>query len=196
MSFQKTTDTERFPVNADTEAIDVIDVPVIDTWRAMEDLVKKGKVRSIGVSNFTKEKIQDLWDQAEIKPAVNQIEAHPYLQQPELLAWSKNKVQLYADDFITTKLMHHRELSLLLIALLRTTSTTCLGKHLHHHMVLARITNWCTSADDDDTIKELAEKLGKPPVSVLLSWAVQRGTVVLTKSVTPSRIKANLEGKI
>jgi diketogulonate reductase-like aldo/keto reductase len=79
-------------VNASTEAVDVIDVPVIDTWRAMEVLVKKGKVRSIGVSNFTKEKIEDLWGQAEIKPAVNQIEAHPYLQQPELLEWSKQKV--------------------------------------------------------------------------------------------------------
>lgn len=52
------------------------------------------------------------------------------------------------------------------------------------------------SADDDETIKEIAAELGKPPVSVLLSWAVQRGTVVLTKSVTPSRIEANLEGKI
>lgn len=58
----------------------------------MEALVKKGKIRSIGVSNFTREKIEDLWDKAEIKPAVNQIEAHPYLQQPDLLAWSKEKV--------------------------------------------------------------------------------------------------------
>lgn len=75
-----------------TEAVDVIDIPVIETWKAMEGLVKKGKIRSIGVSNFTREKIEDLWDKAEIKPAVNQIEAHPYLQQPDLLAWSKEKV--------------------------------------------------------------------------------------------------------
>lgn len=92
VSFKRTSDDERFPINPTTEAVDVIDVPIIDTWKAMEALVKKGKLRSIGVSNFTKEKIEDLWEQAEIKPAVNQIEAHPYLQQPELLEWSKKKV--------------------------------------------------------------------------------------------------------
>jgi diketogulonate reductase-like aldo/keto reductase len=40
--------------------IDVIDVPIKDTWAAMEALVAKGKVRSIGVSNFTREKIEEL----------------------------------------------------------------------------------------------------------------------------------------
>lgn len=40
--------------------IDVIDVPIKDTWAAMEELVAKGKIRSIGVSNFTREKIEEL----------------------------------------------------------------------------------------------------------------------------------------
>jgi L-glyceraldehyde reductase len=43
-----------------TEQISVIDVPVAETWKAIEALVKKGKVRSIGVSNFTREKIESL----------------------------------------------------------------------------------------------------------------------------------------
>ncbi|KAK6086977.1 aldehyde reductase 1 [Seiridium cupressi] len=158
VSFNRTSDGERFPINPSTEAVDVIDVPIIDTWRALEAVVKKGKVRSIGVSNFTKEKIEALWEQAEIKPAVNQIEAHPYLQQPELLGWSKKKGIV-------------------------TAAYSPLANNIYS---LPR-------ADDDSTIKEIAEKLGKPVVSVILSWAVQRGTVVLTKSVTPSRIKANLE---
>ena len=51
---------ERFPVNPVTEQISVIDVPVAETWRAMEKLVKKGKIRSIGVSNFTQAKIESL----------------------------------------------------------------------------------------------------------------------------------------
>ncbi|KAJ0158404.1 putative oxidoreductase C26F1.07 [Colletotrichum tanaceti] len=92
VSFNKTDDATRFPLHPETEAVDVIDVPVEETWRALEALVKKGKIRTIGVSNFTREKIEALWDKAEIKPAVNQIEAHPYLQQPDLLAWSKEKV--------------------------------------------------------------------------------------------------------
>ncbi|KAI0126112.1 aldo/keto reductase [Xylariales sp. AK1849] len=158
VSFQRTNDTERFPVNTTTEAVDVIDVPFIDTWRAMEAVVKKGKVRSIGVSNFTKEKIQDLWDQADIKPAVNQIEAHPYLQQPALLEWCKTKGIIVA-------------------------AYSPLANNIYN---LPR-------ADDDETVKAIAVSLDKPPVSVLLSWAIQRGTVVLTKSVTPSRIQANLE---
>lgn len=50
-------------------------------------------------------------------------------------------------------------------------------------------------AIDDPVIIELADKLGKTPAQVVLSWVVQRGIVVLTKSVTPSRIKSNLEGE-
>jgi L-glyceraldehyde reductase len=52
--------SERFPVDPVTEQISVIDVPVAETWRAMEKLVKKGKIRSIGVSNFTLAKIESL----------------------------------------------------------------------------------------------------------------------------------------
>lgn len=83
--FKRTDDFERFPIDPVTRQIAVIDVPIIQTWKAMEALVKKGKVRSIGVSNFTRERIEDLLKTAEIIPAVNQIEAHAYLQQPALL---------------------------------------------------------------------------------------------------------------
>jgi L-glyceraldehyde reductase len=51
---------ERFPVDPITGQIAVIDVPIADTWKAMEELVEKGKVRSIGVSNFTQAKIESL----------------------------------------------------------------------------------------------------------------------------------------
>ena len=52
-----------------------------------------------------------------------------------------------------------------------------------------------TRAIEDPVIIQLAEKLGKTPAQIVLSWIVQRGVVVLTKSVTPSRIKSNLEGE-
>lgn len=58
----------------------------------MEDLVRKGKVRSIGVSNFTVEKVEELLKTATIPPAANQIEAHPYLLQPKLTEYLKAKV--------------------------------------------------------------------------------------------------------
>jgi diketogulonate reductase-like aldo/keto reductase len=48
---------------------------------------------------------------------------------------------------------------------------------------------------DDPIIIEIAKPLGKSPTQVVLSWAVQRGTVVLPKSVTPSRVEENFQGK-
>ena len=48
---------------------------------------------------------------------------------------------------------------------------------------------------DDPTVIEVAKKLGKDPAVLLISWAVQRGTSVLPKSVTPSRIESNFQGE-
>lgn len=69
-----------------------MDVPLIETWRALEALVKKGKLKTIGVSNFSVEKIEEIWNAAEIKPAVNQIELHPYFSQPDLVEYCQSKV--------------------------------------------------------------------------------------------------------
>jgi hypothetical protein len=92
VAFRKVDEKERFPINPDTYLLDIIDVPAAETWKAMEEMVKKGKVKSIGVSNFTTDKIEEVWDAAEIKPVVNQIEMHPYLQQASLIEWCQNKV--------------------------------------------------------------------------------------------------------
>ena len=72
--------------------MDIIDVPLIETWKALEALVKKGKLKTIGVSNFSVAKIEEIWNEAEIKPAVNQVELHPYFAQPDLVKWSQAKV--------------------------------------------------------------------------------------------------------
>lgn len=52
--------TERFPIDPSDGGVHVIDVPIKETWQALEALVKKGKIRSIGVSNFTKEKTEEI----------------------------------------------------------------------------------------------------------------------------------------
>ena len=59
----------------------------VDTWRAMIDLQQEGKVRSIGVSNFTVEHLDRLASETSVVPAVNQIEMHPYFPQAELRAY-------------------------------------------------------------------------------------------------------------
>ena len=55
-----------------------------ETWHAMENLHKEGKIRAIGVSNFLVHHLQDLMSYASVVPAVDQVEFHPYLQQPDL----------------------------------------------------------------------------------------------------------------
>lgn len=59
----------------------------LDTWKALETLYKQKKVRAIGVSNFSENQLQQVFDMAEIKPMVNQIERHPYKTQVELGAF-------------------------------------------------------------------------------------------------------------
>jgi hypothetical protein len=93
ISFVHTNDTFQ-PVDPVTKRFRLVDIPIGDTWAALEKLVKAGKIRSIGVSNFTIEKMQELLKTAEIPPAVNQIEAHPYLLQPKLFQYLKENVGL------------------------------------------------------------------------------------------------------
>lgn len=60
-------------------------------WRALEEIYKTERVRAIGVSNFMEHHIDELLSFAEVPPAVNQFEYHPYLQQPNLRAYCKEK---------------------------------------------------------------------------------------------------------
>ncbi|PWY86078.1 aldo-keto reductase [Aspergillus heteromorphus CBS 117.55] len=146
------------PLDPVTKRFQLADVPVSETWKALEKLVDAGKVRSIGVSNFTVEKINELLKTARIPPAANQIEAHPYLLQPKLTQYLKDK-------------------NILPVAY------SPLGNNIYE---LPRVV-------DDPKIQEIAQKLNKDPAQVLISWAVQRGTAVLPKSVTPSRIQSNFQ---
>lgn len=62
-----------------------------DTWRALEQLYKDGKVRAIGVCNFHVHHLEDLLQDAEIKPMVNQVEYHPLLSQVELRQYCQDQ---------------------------------------------------------------------------------------------------------
>lgn len=63
----------------------------VDTWKAMEELYKRGKIRAIGVSNFLVHHLEDFLPECNISPMVNQVEFHPELIQPDLLEYCKNK---------------------------------------------------------------------------------------------------------
>jgi len=67
------------------------ETPILETWKAMEEMHKNGKARAIGVSNFTLPLLEQLLSMCEIPPAVLQIELHPYLQQNELIEYCQTK---------------------------------------------------------------------------------------------------------
>lgn len=59
----------------------------VETWKAMEDLQKSGKIKSIGVSNFKEHHLEDLMSKTDIKPVIDQVETHPYFQQKKLVKY-------------------------------------------------------------------------------------------------------------
>ena len=71
----------------------------VETWKTLEEIYKDGKARSIGVSNFTIEHLEELRDRADIIPAVNQFEFSPFLYQKKLFDYCRSHeiaVQAYA----------------------------------------------------------------------------------------------------
>ncbi|WP_299465357.1 aldo/keto reductase [uncultured Microscilla sp.] len=135
------------------------------TWQAMEQLVDKNLVRNIGVSNFNVERLQTLLDQGSIKPAVNQIELHPYLQQPAMLDFCQ-QAGIYLTAYSPLGSKGRPD-----------------GMKAADEPVLL----------EDGTIGAIAQQHGATPAQVLIAWAIQRETMVIPKSVNPARMKQNLE---
>jgi alcohol dehydrogenase (NADP+) len=132
------------------------DVTLLDTWKAMERLVDGGKCRAIGLSDITLDKLQPLYEAARIKPAVVQVESHPYLPEAELLEFcKKNRVVLLA--------------------------FAPLGHGLKPGLL------------EDPVITAIAARVGKTAAQVLLAWAVQRGTALLTTPRTAARARENFD---
>ncbi|WP_145134347.1 MULTISPECIES: aldo/keto reductase [Paenibacillus] len=80
-----------------------------EAWRAMEQLYKDGRVKSIGVSNFQVHHLEDLMKDAEIVPVINQVEFHPMLTQKELRDFTKqHNIQLEAwSPLMQGELLNH-----------------------------------------------------------------------------------------
>ena len=65
-----------------------IDVDYVETWKAMEEIYRSGRAKSIGVSNFAEHHLRRLFSDTEVTPVVNQIEVHPYLAQDDLRSFN------------------------------------------------------------------------------------------------------------
>jgi alcohol dehydrogenase (NADP+) len=122
----------------------------------MERLVDSGKCRAIGLADVSLEKLLPIYESARIKPAVVQVEAHPYLPEPELLEFCKEK-------------------GIVLLAF------ASLGHGIRPGLL------------EDPVILAIAARVGKTPAQVLLAWAVQRGTALLTTPRTAARARENFD---
>lgn len=140
-----------------------LEPPLEATWTAMEGLVRRGLVRAIGTSNFSAKKLQGLLSSCSIRPAVNQVEAHPFFRNDDLLAWCK------AQDIHMTA-----------YSPLGTPHTA--GWFKRETPVLLK----------DPTVTAIATKHGKSAADVVIAWAVQRGTSCLPKSTNPDHLRSNL----
>jgi diketogulonate reductase-like aldo/keto reductase len=85
----KAFDESRSKLDMDVVDLYLVHWPVtgmhLDTWKALETLYSQGKVRAIGVSNYMRHHLEDLFQSFDVVPAVNQVEFHPFLLQKELL---------------------------------------------------------------------------------------------------------------
>lgn len=98
-------DDEFYPLDENGVLIADNETDFVDTWRRLEELHKRGKVKAIGVSNFNANQLQRILDSCEIRPMVNQVEAHVYFQNKELIAFcQKNQIQVSAFAPLATPL--------------------------------------------------------------------------------------------
>ena len=140
----------------------------METWSAMEELVKQGLVRHIGTSNMTIPKLELVLRDAKIRPAVNEMELHPHFQQPELFDFVRvNGIQPIGYSPLGSPHRPERD---------RTPEDT--------------------TPTEDPVILRIASHHGIHPAVVCIKWAVQRGQTPIPFSANPKNIFANLRGVV
>jgi alcohol dehydrogenase (NADP+) len=147
---------EQEPRDADGNIIYDRGVTLLDTWRAMESLVDSGKCGAIGLSDVSLKDLVPIYEAARIKPAVVQIESHPYLPETELLEFCQ------ANNIIFLAFAP-----------------------LGHGIKPGPL--------EDPVILSISRRVGKTPAQVLLAWAIQRGTALLTTPKTAERARENFD---
>jgi alcohol dehydrogenase (NADP+) len=131
-------------------------VTLLDTWGAMENLVDHERTRAIGLSDISLDTLSPLYENARIKPAVVQVEAHPYLPETELLQFCAVKGVVFL-------------------------AFAPLGHGIKPGPL------------EDPVVSAIAAGLEKTPAQILLAWAVQRGTALLTTPKTAARARENFD---
>jgi alcohol dehydrogenase (NADP+) len=152
-----------FPASGD-DLMPPAAAPLADTWAGMEDVRELGLCRHIGVSNFSSRKLQDLLAHCRIQPEVNQVERHPLLQQPQLLADCAA-----AGVHVTA------------YSPLGSGDRPAALKGADEPVLL-----------ENPVIGAIAVEHGCSPAQVLIAWQLQGGLSTIPKSVSPARLRDNL----
>lgn len=139
-------------------------IPLHATWAAMENLVRGGLVKQIGVCNYNSALLHDLMRYAQIAPAMLQIEAHPFLTNDKLIRLAKD----YG---------------------LEVTAYSPLGASSYVEIGMAGESD---SVLDMPQVKAIAAAYGKTAAQIVLRWGLQRGTAVIPKTVKPARMAENI----
>lgn len=137
--------------------------PTHVVWGEMEKLVEKGMAKSIGVSNCTVPIMWDMLAYAKIKPAINQIELHPYFQQQKVNDWFKG-----------------HEIYLTAYAPLANGGWSLRKPEYNNISVL-----------EEPCIKAIAEAHGKTPAQVILNFIVSQKVIVIPKTTNVKRLPEN-----
>ena len=148
-----------------SDYVSLNELPLIETWKKMEEAKERGLVKHIGVSNFSVKKLENLIEKANYKPKVNQVELHPLLQQNNLYQFCKG---------------HNIHL----------TAYSPLGSGDRSEQMKAA--NEPNLFDIPD-IKEIANRHNIHPAQVLIGWHANRNVSVIPKSVTPKNMDSNLK---
>ncbi|MCJ1356415.1 MAG: hypothetical protein MMC33_006410 [Icmadophila ericetorum] len=141
------------------------DADYVETYKAMEAVMKKGKTKAIGISNFSKAEVERLLKETSVVPAAHQMELHPYLQQKGFAAFHKEK-GIHITHY--SPFGNQNEIY---------SSGQEIGKLI-----------------EDLTLVEIGKKYGKVGAQVALAWGIAQRHSVIPKSKTPSRIRDNLGG--
>ncbi|MDA8664353.1 aldo/keto reductase [Porticoccaceae bacterium] len=150
--------------NAENPCMALDSAPLHETWAAMEELVEIKLARKIGICNYTAVLLHDLMSYARIKPAILQIESHPYLTQEALI----RTAQSYN---------------------IAVTAFSPLGALSYVSLDMASSGD---SVLTEPVVLAIAERLNVTPAQVVLRWGIQRGTAIIPKTSRAERLSENI----
>lgn len=147
--------------NADGSLM-MADIPIVDTWKELERLVDSGKLKSLGVSNFSEKQIESILAVCKHRPQMNQVECHPLLAQSKLISYC-----------------HENQIHVTAYSPLGSNSRDIVGTKNPLDLL------------QNEKLTSMGAKYHKSSAQILLKYQISRGVIVIPKSSQKHRIESN-----